>query len=64
MLMVYPVNISIGVHPYFTEEREYIFASQTIPKPHMSFGTLPRIILRVAFPLSIFIIPLDMFFQG
>ena len=63
MLMVPPANIYIGVHPYFPAMSEYISASQTRPKPHMRFGTLLRILLRLALPLNIFIIPLNLFRQ-
>ena len=64
MSMVYPVNISIGVCSYFTAVREYISASQTRPKYHMSFGTLLCILIHLAVYLSIFITPLAMFCQG
>ena len=64
MLMVSPVNISIGVLQYFTAVRECIFAFQARLKSHMCIGTLLRIILRLDLTLSIFITPLDMFYQG
>ena len=64
MSMVSPVNIYIGFHPYFPAVHEYISASQTGPKSHMSFGTLLRILLRLALSLIIFIIPSSLFFQG
>ena len=63
MLMVSPVNPSIGVRKYFPAVCVYISASQTRLKPHMNFGTLLHIILRLALLFSIFIIPLALFCQ-
>ena len=54
MSMVSPVNLSIGVLPYFPSRHEYISASQTRPKSHMHFGNLQRILLCSAFSLSFF----------
>ena len=64
MLMVSPVNLSIGVRPYLPSVREYISSYQTRPKTHMHFGTLLCIFLRLSLYLIIFIIPLDLFCQG
>ena len=64
MLMVSPVNISIGVVPSFPYMREYISAYRTWKKSHMNFGALLRIILGLYLSLSIFIIHLDLFCQG
>ena len=59
-----PVNHFIGVSPSSPDVREQISTSQTRPKSHMHFGTLLRILLRLDLYLSIFIILLDLFYQG
>ena len=64
MSIVPPVNISIGVCPYFLAVHEYIPASHTRPKSHMRFGTPLHILLRLALSLSIFIIPLTLLCKG
>ena len=64
MSMLSPLNFSIGARPYFPAVREYISDSQNRPKSYMCFGTLLRILLHLALSLSIFIIPLALFFQG
>ena len=64
MSMVCPVNIFIGSIPSFTAVGEYISDSCTIKKNHTHFGILLRILLHLYFLLSIFIVPLDIFFRG
>ena len=61
--MVSSVNISKGVRQSFPAGHEYISASQTRPKYHMRFSTLICILVRLDLSLSIFIVPLDLFFQ-